>query len=164
MNTTPRIEMLNKKILVGYQRVMSFTNNKTFELWSSFMPRRKEITNSINTDLYSLEVYEPGYFNDFDPSKKFQKWAAVEVAGSENIPSQMETLILPAGMYAVFDYKGAGSKAFEMYRYIFTEWLPQSEYILDDRPHFALMGAKYKREATDSEEEIWIPVKHTSQW
>jgi AraC family transcriptional regulator len=30
---------------------------------------------------------------------------------------------------------------------------------VDLRPHFALMGAKYKMNDSTSEEEIWIPIK-----
>ncbi|MDP5096829.1 MAG: GyrI-like domain-containing protein [Flavobacterium sp.] len=37
--------------------------------------------------------------------------------------------------------------------------MPNSEYQLDNRPHFEILGAKYKNNAPDSEEEIWIPIK-----
>jgi AraC family transcriptional regulator len=34
-----------------------------------------------------------------------------------------------------------------------------SAYDLDNRPHFEILGEKYKNESPDSEEELWIPVK-----
>jgi AraC family transcriptional regulator len=37
--------------------------------------------------------------------------------------------------------------------------MTKSAFLLDDRPHFAVMGAKYKSEDPSSEEEIWIPIK-----
>jgi len=37
--------------------------------------------------------------------------------------------------------------------------LPNSDYELDNRPHFEILGKKYKNNSADSEEEIWIPVK-----
>jgi len=43
--------------------------------------------------------------------------------------------------------------------YIMSQWLPNSKYILDHRPHFELLGAKYKNNSPDSEEEVWIPIK-----
>jgi AraC family transcriptional regulator len=43
--------------------------------------------------------------------------------------------------------------------YIFMEWLPQSNYQLDNRPHFQILGEKYKHNQPDSEEEVWIPIK-----
>ena len=138
---------------------MSFAENKTFELWRDFMPERKYISKSIGRDLYSVEIYDSLFFAPFQPGKEFEKWAAVEVTDQENLPPNMEALTLPGGLYAVFLYKGAASEAFHTYRYIFESWLPSSAYALDDRPHFALMGANYKKDHPSSEEEIWIPVK-----
>ncbi len=54
---------------------------------------------------------------------------------------------------------GPASKGPETYRNIFETWLPASGYVLDNRPHFAVMGEKYRNEDPDSEEEIWIPIK-----
>ena len=154
-----RIELLPTKKLIGMRLSMCFTHITTPQLWRSFMPRRKEIVNPISTDLYSVEVYAPGFYDDFSPAREFDKWAAVEVIDFSHIPDGMEMLVFPEGEYAVFNYKGRPSEAANTYRYILMDWLPASGYKLDDRPHFALMGEKYKGEDPESEEEIWIPVK-----
>jgi AraC family transcriptional regulator len=107
----PRIETLPEKKFIGKRIKMSFSDNKTRELWSSFMPRRKEIKNNIGSELYSIEVYEPLYFNNFNPEKEFDKWAAVEVIDFETVPDDMETLTSPGGLYAVFIHKGSADKA-----------------------------------------------------
>ena len=153
---TPRIEILSEKKLVGKRLQMSLANNKTQDLWQSFMPRRKEVQNTIGTNLYSMQVYEPSYFNTFNPNAVFEKWAAIEVSAFETIPNDMEAFILNGGLYAVFEHKGQSTSIFE---YIFGTWLPNSEYLLDQRPHFELLGEKYKKEDPNSEEEIWIPIK-----
>ena len=62
-------------------------------------------------------------------------------------------------VYAVFVHKGAAGSGPEIFRYIFGKWLPESGYLPDKRPHFEILGEKYKNEDPDSEEEIWIPVK-----
>lgn len=62
-------------------------------------------------------------------------------------------------MYAVFFYRGNGNNAEETFRYILDTWLTKSEYMLDNRPHFEVLGEKYKKNDSTSEEEIWIPVK-----
>lgn len=152
----PRIETLEEKKLIGKRIQMSLTNNKTGELWSHFMPRRKEIQNNIDANLYSMQLYDSSYFNNFSPDATFEKWAAIEVPDFNTIPREMETFTLPAGRYAVFQHKGEGTAIFET---IFKTWLPNSEYLLDNRPHFELLGAKYKNNDPDSEEEIWIPIK-----
>jgi len=139
---------------------MSFSDNKTHELWRSFMPGRRQINNIIGMELYSIEVYEKLYFDNFNPKREFDKWAAVEVMNFDRVPDEMETLNSPRGLYAVFQYKGAASKGAETYQYIYGTWLPESDFLLDNRPHFAVMGEKYKNEDPDSEEEMWIPVKN----
>ena len=138
---------------------MSFSDNRTYELWHAFMPRRKEIQNSIGTELYSIEIYPPSFFGIFNQEAQFEKWASVEVTDFQTIHADMESITLPAGLYAVFVHRGPASKGYGTYSEIFGTWLPVSGYLLDDRPHFAVMGQKYKHEDPDSEEEIWIPVK-----
>lgn len=155
----PQIKTLSKKIFIGKRSRMSFINHNPFALWQSFMPRKNEIKHIIGTALYSMEVYDsPDYFQHFNPANEFYKWAAVEVSNTNEIPNEMET-ISAEGLYAVFIHKGQASMAEKTYRFIFTEWLPASDYFLDDRPHIAIMGEKYKKDDPASEEEIWIPIK-----
>lgn len=155
-----RIETLTEKKLIGKHLEMSFIENKTFQLWNSFMPDRKEIKNAVDSNLYSLEVFPVRYFENFDSGNTFQKWAAVEVSDFDDIPLEMEILLIPTGLYAVFLHKGPATEAYHTYHTIFTEWLPNSEYTVDDRPHFAVMDERYKKDDPASEEEIWIPIKH----
>ncbi|MFT3903666.1 MAG: GyrI-like domain-containing protein [Niabella sp.] len=155
----PRIEISNEKKLVGKRLTLSFSNYKVGELWKSFMPRRKEIINSLTNDLISISVYQSKYFIDFKPTNEFEKWATVEVENFDNVPSEMENFVLPSGLYAVFDYKGLNTDN-SIFQYILGTWLPSSDYILDNRPHFEVLGNKYKNNNPTSEEEIWIPVKH----
>jgi AraC family transcriptional regulator len=154
-----RVVTLNAKKLVGQRSKMSLANNRTYELWRSFMPRRKEIVNGTGIELLSVEVYPADYFDKLNPAREFEKWAAIEVSDFNSIPANMDTLVLPSGLYAVFQYKGPASGAPKLYQEIYTIWLLKSGFRLDNRPHFALMGVKYKNDDPNSEEEIWIPVK-----
>lgn len=156
---TPRIETTSQKKLVGKRLKMSYADYRIGELWSSFMPIRKEIKHSLGTDLVSLVVYQPTHFTNFKPNNEFDRWATVEVANFDQVPTEMESFILPAGLYAIFQYTGLASGISSFYQTIFTVWLPNSDYNLDDRPHFEILGAKYKNNDPSSEEEIWIPIK-----
>ena len=139
---------------------MSFANNSTPQLWQTFMPRRKEVK-SINPDFFSLEVFDDtSFFTQFDPTKEFEKWALVEVENFDHVPPGMDTLKI-SGLHAVFIFKGSKKEAEGAYRYIYSDWLPRSGYQLDHRPHFAVMGEKYKNDSPDSEEELWVPIKST---
>ncbi|HVF97733.1 MAG TPA: GyrI-like domain-containing protein [Flavisolibacter sp.] len=160
METPPRIETSTQRKLIGKRLTMTFANNQTFKLWQSFMPRRQEIKNTVTSDLFSMQVYPSSFHFTFpDLSTEFEKWAAVEVADLETVPDGMETFILPGGLYAVFDYKGLSTDT-TIFQYIFGVWLPHSKaYALDNRPHFEILGEKYKNNDPDSEEEIWIPIR-----
>ena len=153
----PQIKTIGPKKLLGVCRVMSLAENQTGELWRSFMPRLKEIETRIGTDLFSLQVYDEDYFQQFSPMNEFEKWALVEVRNFSQFPEEMEPFELPGGLYAVFQHKGMGT---EIFQHIFGVWLPNSEFQLDDRPHFEVLGEKYKQDSPDSEEEIWVPVKN----
>ncbi|WP_281228565.1 GyrI-like domain-containing protein [Flavobacterium aquiphilum] len=154
--TEPRIEILHEKKLIGKQLQMSLADNKTHQLWQSFMPKRAEIQNPLSSNLFAVQVYEPNYFKAFDPKAIFVKWATLEVSDFINIPSEMEPFTLSGGLYAVFELKGHDIAIFD---YIFRTWIPNSDYDLDNRPHFEILGEKYKKDDPNSEEEIWIPIK-----
>jgi len=156
----PRIETLTEKKLVGLRMRMTLAENKTSELWRSFMQRRKEITNNLNHEKISMQVYDPPFdVADFNLNTPFEKWATVEVADFNHVPNGMETFVLPGGLYAVFVHKGGPGTGPKTFQYIFGAWLPNSRYTLDDRPHFEVLGEKYKNDDPDSEEEIWTPIK-----
>lgn len=149
--------MLSEKKLVGKRMTMSFSENKTALLWQSFMPHRREINNRVSDELISMQVYnEPLRAGDLN--QKFEKWAAAEVTDLVNQPEIMDTFILQGGLYAVFSYKGLSTDN-SIFIYIFGTWLPESDFTLDNRPHFEILGEKYKNGDPESEEEIWIPVK-----
>ena len=139
---------------------MSMANNQTAKLWQTLMPRRSEISMVSGTDLYSVEIYpDTDFFREFSPVKEFQKWAATPVAGFKGVPDGMEMLIIPEGQYARFHYQGSIKEVPQAMQFIFGEWLPNSGYQLDDRPHFAVMGEKYSNTSPDSEEDFYVPIR-----
>lgn len=155
-----KIRKLEKTWLTGKKLKMSMQNDRTGELFREFMHGRHLISNISGQELYAVTIYDgTGVFQNFNPQTEFEKWAAVRVTDHGNHPEGMEHLVVPEGQYAVFQYKGRPAEAGSVFDQIFREWLPDSAYELDDRPHFALMGDKYRGDHPDSEEEFWIPVK-----
>jgi AraC family transcriptional regulator len=153
----PTIKTFPKTKFIGKNRSFTYADYRAFELWSSFMPRRKEIQNAIGSELYNIQINPENF--DFKPNSPFVKWAAVEVSSFDFIPDEMETLEIQEGLYVVFNYKGDQSNAAAFFNSIYTEWLPSSGYQLDSRPQFEILGEKYKNDCPESEEEIWIPIK-----
>ncbi len=159
MKNKPTIQTLPQKKLIGKSARMSLVENTTSMLWRSFMQNRKTIKNAIGTDLYSIQVYEDtSYFQNFNPQTEFTKFAMIEVTDFDVIPDEMETLTIASGLYAVFIYKGLPQGFPVLANYIFSEWLPNSNYELDHRPHFEVLGENYNPTSENSEEEVWIPI------
>jgi len=156
---TPRIVTITTKKLVGKHLIMAFSNNRTQELWRSFMPVRNEIKNPIGIELFSIQIYPQAFFDNFDPNQEYEKWAAIEVTDNKVVHVGMEPFNLSGGLYAVFQYKGHSNEAESTFKYIFGTWLPNSKFTLDNRPHFEVLGEKYRNGDPNSEEEIWIPIK-----
>lgn len=154
----PRYETLPPRILVGQKLNMSLVVNKTGELFRSFMPRRKEIERLKDQIVYDLRVYPAGYFEPFNPSTPFDKWAVVEVDSADAIPEGMEVFHLVGGEYAVFK-PANGTHGPDIFQYIFGQWMPSSNFILDERPHFERLDPKGIRNNPEADEEYWIPIK-----
>lgn len=154
---TPEIITITEKKMLGMRLEMSLVDNKTGDLFRKFMPRKKEIINTLSNGVYALQQYD---FNTFNPQTIFEKWACVEVSDFENTPSKMETFILKSGLYAVFIHKGTVKEFSKTMMYITQQWLPNSTYKIDNsRPHFEYLGEKtLGPNNPNSEEEVWIPI------
>ena len=81
----------------------------------------------------------------------------------QDVPDGFEVWHVPKSTWAVFKCVGAMPKAIqEMWRRIFSEWLPQAKYELVPSYDFEL----YTDGDTDSPDyvsEIWLPVKSNTQ-
>ncbi|WP_396600492.1 GyrI-like domain-containing protein [Algibacter sp. R77976] len=155
----PRIELIKQKKLIGHSISMSLTDNKTFDLFTGFMPKRKQISNALSDDKFEVMIYDSLHFKNFNPNKTFIKWATLEVSDFNTIPEGMKDLTIENGLYAIFKYRGFAKNFGGFMNYVFTEWFPQSEYTLDNRPHFNVLGDKYIKNNPNSEEDVYIPIK-----
>jgi len=154
-----RIETIGKKLLIGKHMEMSYVDNQTMDLWQSFMKSRHEVLNRVDTFYYSMQIYNDVFdYYKFNPANTFVKWAAVEVKSHTAIPKCMETYTLEGGTYVVFTHVGAASEFANSMKFIFEKWLPESEYIVDDREHFEMLPEHYNPVDDHATEEIWVPV------
>lgn len=154
------IKKIQAKKLIGFATKTTLANDQTATIWKQLMPRLKETKNLVSADLFSLQIYDYCSLQNFTPTTEFTKYALVEVNNFDFVPDGFEKFELPKGKYAVFLHKGTTQDFIKTTQFIFGEWLPKSEYQLDDRPHFELLSDNYKgHENPDSEEEVWIPIK-----
>lgn len=154
----PTLVQISEKLVIGKKSEISLANFNVSEIWQEFSPKIKEIRNRVFPDLLSITIYQPDHFENFSIKKTFEKWAGAEVESFEKLPQGLDQIIIPAGEYVVFHYKGLPSDS-RIFQWIYSQWLPASEFELDHRPHFEVLGDKYKNRSLDSEEDIYIPVK-----
>lgn len=153
----PTIKIFPKAKFIGKNLTYTYSNYRIVELWNSFMVRRNEIKNQIGTNYFNIQINPQNF--DFNPNTSFVKWAAVEVLDFNSIPDGMEILEIQEGLYAIFHYVGNNQNAANFFNKIYKDWLPNSEFELDNRPQFEILGEKYKNDNQISEEDIYIPIK-----
>ncbi len=154
----PTFKTILEKKFIGKSITMSLTDNKTFQLFRDFIPNRNLISNAVSADIFDIKVYPLDYYTRFDPVAQYEKWALLEVPDFSKIPNGMKPFSLEGGLYAIFHYKGLNTDT-RIFQYIFKTWLPNSNYELDSRPHFEILGVNYRNNDPHSEEDIYIPVK-----
>lgn len=151
----PQIVQVSEMSVVGiYVEMQKHETHKIKALWQKFSPRKDEITNLINSKSIAMQTFTID--KNGEPNKNFNMWACVEVSNLSDIPSDMKGFIIPKGEYIKVIH--IGMDAGKTYQYIITEWLPNSGYKIDDRPHFQVMGDKYKNGSPDSEEDFYVPI------
>lgn len=160
----PRIIELKDQAIVGVAGITNFARFEVAPLWQALMPVYGTIPHVQNQTRLSVAVYPNNFFKAFNPEQTFQKWAAVPVTKiGVPLPQPCTSMIIPSGLYAVFQHKGNYEAFVGTVQYIHNQWLPQSPYQLANRPHFEILTDTYKNNHPDSEEEVWIPIEHKFQ-
>jgi len=151
---------INPTPLAGMKINTNLQKNEAVALWKKFKPRVKEITNKKNDRFYSIQDYD-----HFDPIRftsetTFDRWAAVEIEKGDKLPKGMEPFEIPGGLYATFVHKGTVMDFSKALYYFFSQWLPNSDYVLENHPHFEVFDHRYLGpQNPDSIEDVFIPIK-----
>lgn len=144
--------------LVGLKIETSLAKNETQTLWRNFKIAIKDTELGRAKEFYSVQVYQDFNPETFDPTTIFTKIAAVQTSSGTD-HANLENFEIPAGKYAVFEHIGPSHTFRETMKAMFT-WLRNSGYVLDDRPHFEILGEDYLGPLhPESKESVWLPIK-----
>ncbi|WP_336065608.1 GyrI-like domain-containing protein [Mesoflavibacter sp. CH_XMU1404-2] len=156
-----KIVKTDKILIVGLSATANFlnTNQITGQLARQFMPRVGEVIHRKDNFKLSLHDYSNFNISEFNPNQTFQKWIGVEVNNLQSVPGQMETLTIYAGKYLVINFEGTIEAFVGFWQDLHFNWLPNSEFDIDNRPHFERLGPDYNPNQAVNKEEIWIPIK-----
>lgn len=87
-------------------------------------------------------------------------FTGTEVTKVTNLNPLFVIKTIPKGSYLKFIHRGLSNKVGYTYRYIYTEFLPETNYKLTKPFNFEYCGEKHKGPySEDSESEIYIPVE-----
>jgi len=158
----PEQKIVNKPAfkVVGMNTYTDFLNGNFDQFpatWERFCPYSGKIEKRVNDNTaYGISFYPP----DWTPKSKWDYMAAVEVKDLNDIPITMLGKTIPANKYAVFTHKGPVKNLYQTYYYIYTKWLPESNYDKVSGYDFELYDERFKDgKSDDSEVDIYIPVK-----
>lgn len=158
---TPKIIVSETILIVGLKADLSFMTNAqgTGNLARQFMPKRNQILNRVGTDKFSIQIYNQFDLKTMSPNTVYEKWVGVAVSDFKTIPEGLETLTINEAKYAVFNFEGKPEEFLKTWQGIHINWLPNSGYKLDDKPHFEKLPEDYHPSNAFVKEEIWVPIK-----
>ncbi len=153
----PVIVKLGPVHLIGLQFYCDMDNTKDLSAqWDLLMSNIHRIENRIQPEKYYQVQY---WFPDQDTRRSIFFFLAAETKNLDAIPMQFTGKILPELYYVKFIHKGLARDVGNTYRFIYEEWLPETEYRLPYLFNFEYYGdactGPYDEE---SESEIYIPV------
>lgn len=147
---------LEKSTFLGFPTETSLLEDQTALVFKQLMIWRKDSEEHRAQPVYDIKVYPEAYFSSFNPSRSFTKWAAVLQKDKMQV-EELQSYVVDKGLYLCFTCEGHVSAQF--FQELYSSWLPQSEYELDDRPHFDKLWPDPAQRGAVIKEEIYIPVK-----
>ena len=113
------------------------------------------IKNVIKPERY----YQVQYWSDNQDLDGMYFFTGIEVSKLEDINPLFVVKTIPAGKYLRFIHKGLANKVGYTYKYIYNQFLPNTDYVLNKPFNFEFYGEKCLGPYNEnSESEIYIPI------
>jgi len=156
----PDIQHRDACVFVGLQTSFygadSEKNNfadKLVELWDAFLPRMDEIPNAIPNIGFGLIEQTAKH------AELLNYCSAMQVTSSAELPSDMVSLTVPAGRYALFTHVGDPMLLDDTVNYIYGTWLPHSGYEHSGDADIEIYGKGYIPDSNASIIQYAMPLK-----
>lgn len=119
--------------------------------WEAFVPRASEIKNAGPVPFFGVSW-------NTQANCDFDYLTGLEIYGSEELPSDMIAMTLPAGRYAVFSHTGHVSALPKTIDCIWTKWVPDCGLAIAKSPCFELYTSEFNPMTGMGGMEVWIPI------
>jgi AraC family transcriptional regulator len=157
-NKPPDLVELDGTFLVGIAFFIK-DNAKITSLakeWGQFMNEVTGIRNKLTPERY----YQVQYWSEDQELGGLYFFIGTEVGNIDEVNPHFVIKTIPKGRYLRFIHKGVANKVGYTYKYIYNQYLPDTDYILSKPFNFELYGEKCLGPDNDqSESEIYIPVE-----
>jgi AraC family transcriptional regulator len=157
-HTPPELLELPEKILIG---ISFFIDDETeiadlSKEWTRFLNEVSSIKNKTFPESY----YQVQYWSNKQELGGMYFFTGVEVTCAEDINSLFVVKTIPPGRYLKFMHKGFSNKVGYTYKYIYTQYLPDTNFKLSKPFNFEYYGPKHLGPYNEnSESEIYIPIE-----
>lgn len=160
------ITQLDDMIVVGYQSLIIMPNHNLIPyMWERFIPQEHRIKHIAQEHVgfgvtFDIELVETEVDGEKKTEHRFFHLVGLPVSSTKDIPEGMTYKKVPAHRYAKFTHKGPLSKLDETYGYIYSQWLPNSEYEYDeDACEIEWYDERFDKNSDNSEYDIYVPIK-----
>lgn len=157
-NQDPELVELNEITLAGISFFISDSKKITSlsKKWGQFMAEVHTIKNRSTPERY----YQVQFWSENQDLGGMYFFIGIEVNSAIEINPQFVTKIIPKGHYLKFIHKGLANKVGYTYKYIYNQFLPDTDYKLTSPFNFEFYGPKCLGPNNEkSESEIYIPVE-----
>ncbi len=160
ISKSPEIHTIDQQLFVGmktsYYGIDSEKNNlaeKVIGLWDKFLPLMSEIKSATPNIGYGIIEQTA------DDSELLNYYSVAIVDTINTIPKHMVSLVLPPQQYATFEHKGNPRQLDNTVNYIYSTWLPQSNYRHTNAADIEFYGEDYIPNSEDSLIYYSIPIE-----
>ena len=153
----PELIELKEKILVGVSYFISgdLKELDLTEQWNTFMKMSPLIKNKSNPD----DCFQVQYWSDNQTEEGMHFFIGTEVNTLKDMDPQFVIKIIPQGTYLKFVHQGLSKNVGFTYRYIYNEYLPETDYNLNLPFNFEHYGKDFSSPIKEkSESHLYIPV------
>lgn len=154
----PELVELPQKILVGISFFISDDSaiNDLSKEWSRLMNEAHTIQNKTVPECY----YQVQYWSDYQEIGGLYFFIGTEVTALTDVNPLFVVKTIPQGRYLKFIHKGLANKVGYTYKYIYNQFLPDTDYKLTKPFNYEYYGEKCTGPYDEnSESEIYIPVE-----
>jgi AraC family transcriptional regulator len=157
-NELPEVVELPQKFLTGISFFLGDDSkiNDLSKEWGQFMQEVNFLKNRLQPERF----YQVQYWSAEQDLGGLYFFIGVEVSEISEVQPQFVVKIIPNARYLRFIHKGLANKVGYTYKYIYNQFLPETDYKLTKPFNFEFYGEKcLGPDNPESESEIYIPIE-----